>query len=118
MFQLSRVTSYLSLQLVSVGYYCLEPKHIDATTLIAGKDDSGFILLFDGVDTPDQKAAPPELPAEMRFLNLPVRHVRVAPAAATQGDRIKLIVTMDADLLALMPPSKPGEFGILLQATA
>ncbi len=114
MHQLSRVSSYLSLQLGASGYYCLEPKHVDATLLIAGKDNTGFILLFDWVDEPGQPTASQELPAELRFLNLPVRRLQVSPAGESQG-RIKLIVTMDADLLALMPPSKPGEFGILMQ---
>ncbi len=114
MHQLSRVTSYLTLQLGAVGYYCLEPSHLDATALIAGKDDNGFILLFDWVEEPGQTAASQELPAELRFLNLPVRRVQVLPADESQG-RVKLIVTMDADLLAQMPPSKPGEFGILMQ---
>lgn len=118
MVQLSRALSYLSLQLVAVGYFCMEPKHVGANVLIAGKDDNGFILLFDWVGTPGQSPARSELPAELRFLKLPVRLILVSPANEADVGRAKLTVAMDEDLLALMPPTKAGEFGIFMQKVA
>lgn len=112
MHHISRVSSYLVLQLVSAGFYCIEPKHLDATAIIAGKDGQGFIVLLHD----SQPTAPATLPDELAFLRLPVQLVKVAVADNPKQGRPMLTATMDAALKAQLPIGEPGEFGILVKA--
>ena len=115
MHAIDRVTSYLCLQLVSAGYYCMEPGHLPVSVLVAGRDEEGFVLL---VEEDAKRAAVARVPAELRFLKLSVHRAFVRENAAPRNGRPKLEVTLDADLLARLPVATPGEFGILLQPSS
>ena len=112
-FQLDRARSFLNLQLLSAGYYCIQPESLTECVLIAGKEDSGFVALFYWADEVPKHAPIAEAPANLAFLKLPVRHILVSSCTDPAPGHNWLTVMLDADLVEALPVHKPGQLVIL-----
>ncbi len=112
---LQRAASYLTLMLSTVDFILMKPQHLVTETLVAGRQDEGYILVFDLVDDAQFGVAllsdnATLEPGVLGFLKLPVRQVQVALTA----DAHLIRVSIDDDILAKLPERKRREFGIEL----